>query len=172
MELKNAQSGAVEVEIAVGLTLLIILTMGGFDVGRYILLSQKLDRTVMSTGDLLARGALPDAAGTADIFEAVPFLVQPFGFGDNGKVVLSAVSEDLNGDPTVVWQRDSGGDMEADSLLGVQGEEATLPEGLQTLPNENIIVAELFYDYRPVFGMGLTEARRLYHRSFYRTRIE
>ena len=127
--LARARDGAVEIEIAMGLVLLITVTIASFDIGRYILLSQKLSRTAMSTGDLLARGALPDAGGGADIFDAA-------------------------------------------SLLGVEGERASLPEGLRTLPNENIIVAEVFYDYQPVFGLGFTPARRLYQRSFYRTRTE
>ncbi len=170
--LARARDGAVEIEIAMGLVLLITVTIASFDIGRYILLSQKLSRTAMSTGDLLARGALPDAGGVADIFDSVPFLLQPFEFGAKGAVVLTAVGETPAGDPLVAWQRRGGGQLDAASLLGVEGERASLPEGLRTLPNENIIVAEVFYDYQPVFGLGFTPARRLYQRSFYRTRTE
>ncbi|MEX0760455.1 MAG: hypothetical protein WD100_12820 [Tistlia sp.] len=168
---RDDRRGNVLVEAAFGMVILIGLISGGVEVARYVLLQQKLDRTAMTVGDLVSRGTLLTEAEVANIFAAVPHLVQPFDFGSEGRVVLSAVRREDGGAAEVVWQRFNDQGLAVESRLGVLGEAASLPEGLTPQPNENLFIAEVFFDFEPMFGSGLLGAHRLYHRSVYRARL-
>ena len=163
--------GTVLVEAAIGMAILLALFTSGIEVARYVLLQQKLDRTAMTVGDLVSRGNLLTAAEVSNIFAAAPHLVEPFDLTGQGRVVLTAVRREDGAAPAVVWQRLSDQGVSADSRLGSVGETAALPDGLSPQPNENLFVAEVFYDFEPLFGLGVLSTRRLYHRSVYRARL-
>lgn len=163
--------GNVLVEAAFGLVILLGLLTGGVEMARYVLLQQKLDRTVMTVGDLVSRGTLLTESEIGNIFASVPHLVRPFDFETGGRVVLSAVRRESGRPAEVVWQRFSGQDLAVESRLGGLGEAASLPDGLTPAVNENLFIAEVFFDFEPIFGGGWLAANRLYHRSVYRARL-
>lgn len=163
--------GNVLVEAAFGLVILLGLLTGGVEMARYVLLQQKLDRTVMTVGDLVSRGTLLTESEIGNIFASVPHLVRPFDFETGGRVVLSAVRRESGQPAEVVWQRFSGQDLAVESRLGGLGEAASLPDGLTPAVNENLFIAEVFFDFEPIFGGGWLAANRLYHRSVYRARL-
>ncbi len=163
--------GTVLVEAAIGMAILVALFTSGLEVARYVLLQQKLDRTAMTVGDLVSRGNLLTEAEVSNIFAAAPHLVRPFDLSGQGRVVLTAVRREGGAVPAVVWQRFSDAGVAADSRLGSLGETASLPDGLSPQPNENLFVAEVFYDFEPLFGLGVLSEGRLYHRSVYRARL-
>lgn len=166
----RARRGSVLVETAFGLVVLIGLISGGAEIARYVLLQQKLDRTATTVGDLVSRGTLLTEAEIANIFAAVPHLLEPFDFVD-GRVVVSAVRREAGQPAEVVWQRVNDQGPTVASRVGAVGGAAELPEGLTPLPNENLFVAEVFFDFEPLFGDGLLSPGRLYHRSVYRARL-
>lgn len=163
--------GNVLVEAAFGLAILLGLITGGVEIARYVLLQQKLDRVAMTVGDLVSRGAVLSDAEVADILSAVPHLVAPFEFAGAGRVVLSAVRREGGAAAEVVWQRRTAEGPEVSSRIGALGEAAELPEGLAPQENENLFVAEVFFDFEPLFAAALLSPGRLYHRSVYRARL-
>ena len=50
-----------------------------------------------------------------------------------------------------------------------QGGTADLPDDLDIREGETIIAAEVFFNFEPIFGIGL--APRVLHRSFYKPRL-
>lgn len=163
--------GNVLVEAAFGLLILTGLITGGVEIARYVLLQQKLDRAAMTVGDLVSRGTTLTEAEVANIFAAVPHLVRPFDVDAGGRIVLSAVRREEGQASRVVWQRVSDQGLDVDSRLGAVGQTADLPDGLTPQLNENLFIAEVFFDFEPLFPTGLLGARRLYHRSVYRARL-
>ncbi|SMF12712.1 hypothetical protein SAMN06265365_105192 [Tistlia consotensis] len=162
--------GNVLIEAAFGLVLLVGLLTSGVEIARYVLLQQKLDRVAMTIGDLVSRSDQPSDAEIADIFAAVPNLVEPFDFATDGRVVVSAVRREDGGTAQVVWQRLNSAGIDASSEIGTVGAAATLPDGLTPETNDSLYIAEVFYDFQPLFGLDLVSAHRLYHRSVYRAR--
>ena len=49
--------GAIAIEFGLVISTLIVILMGCFEAGRYILLNQKLDRTSSSVADLIAQAS-------------------------------------------------------------------------------------------------------------------
>jgi len=166
--LLRCRRGSAAVELGIGLALLLPLFMAGTEMARFILLNQKVERVVMSVGDLNARADVLTLAETRAIFDAVPHLMQPFGMGGAGLVVVSGVTQTASG-PVVSWQVSGAGSLAAASRVGAPGMAATLPGGLGLMAEETVVVTEIFYDYTPML-VSIIQDRRLYDRSVFRTR--
>lgn len=167
--------GAALAEFAMAFPLLLTLTLGGFELGRYVLLEQKLDSVAIETADLVAQTNSPSIT-TADldnIFAAVGHIMAPFVIGANGRVIVTAVIKSNGGPITVNWQRAGGGTGSGTSRVGSPGSSATLPAGFVVRDGEAVIVSEVFYSYQPLFATAwiAIPAANLYNESFYRPRF-
>ena len=106
------------------------------------------------------------------VFIATQYALQPFEFGADGIVILSSIStEDDPNDPRVNWQRAGGGTASVTSYVGNPGGPASLPFGYEMKANRNIIVAEVYYDFEPLFFGGVTTPKQLSHFAIYRPRL-
>ena len=161
--------GAAAAELALLLAVLLPLLVSGVELGRYILLRQKIERAVMAVGELNARADVLTRAEGAAIFDAVPHLLRPFATGSSSRLLVSGVSAGAGGSTIVSWQLAGAGTATVVSLVGAEGGPATLPAGLSLMEGETIIVAEAFYDYRPLL-ISLVGEGLLYDRSIFRTR--
>lgn len=163
--------GAIAVEFAIVAPILVTMMVGTFEVTRYVLLHQKLDRMAVAAGDLVAQGETITVAQLADIFAATGLIAEPFTIGSNGVVLISSAFRPTgSGTTTVAWQRAGTGTLTASSALGAQGAPATLPTGFVVKEGESAIVSEVFYDFRPLLAPDLVPASRLYHRAIFRPR--
>jgi hypothetical protein len=169
--LARHRRGSVMVEMAVATPILLMLLMGALEMARYVLIMQKLDRTAMSVGDLVSRGAQVTSADLDNIFDSVRHLMQPFEFPDRGVVLISAVTRQAGQDPTVVWQESGAGTVVQASEVGQPGNAAALPQNLLPRENESLYVAEVYYDYEPLIFEGFVDAARLYNWSVFRARL-
>lgn len=169
--LRADRRGSVLVEMAMATPILLMLLMGALEMARYVLIMQKLDRTAMSVGDLVSRGAQVTTGDLANIFDSVQHLMQPFPFPENGVVLISAVTRQAGDPPTVVWQETGAGSIVQPSEVGVPGGTATLPQGLLPRENESLYVAEVYFDYEPLIFEGFVEPARLYNWSVFRARL-
>ncbi len=169
--LRRSRRGMVLVEMVFAVPILLTLLMGALEIARYVLIMQKLDRTAMSVGDLVSRGAQVTTADLGNIFDSVRHLMQPFPFPDNGLVVISAVTRQGGDPPEIVWQAEGAGTVDQASLVGVAGGTATLPQNLTPRENESVYVAEVFFDFEPLLFEGFVAPRRLYHWSAFRARL-
>lgn len=163
--------GAIVVEFALVAPLLVLMMLGTFEVTRYILLHQKLDRMAIAAGDLVAQGETITIAQLTDIFAATGLIAEPFTIGNAGVVIVSSAYR-ATGTSTVqvAWQRTGTGTLGAASTVGTQGGSATLPAGFTLREGESAIIAEVFYEFRPVLAPDLTPPARLFHRAIFRPR--
>ncbi|MHA1568583.1 MAG: TadE/TadG family type IV pilus assembly protein [Alphaproteobacteria bacterium] len=169
--LRRDRRGALLPEFALAMPILVLLSLGGIEVSRYILLHQKLDRVVATLGDLTAQAESLTVAEMDNLFEAVGYVIKPFEMAANGTVIVTAISASGGGSARVDWQRSGGGSYPATSSFGAPGGSATLPSGFVVRDGESLVVAEIFYSYAPWVVGGITEAKELYARALFRPRF-
>ncbi|MDH3700594.1 MAG: pilus assembly protein [Alphaproteobacteria bacterium] len=160
--------GGILVEFAMAMPVLLILLIGGVELGRYVLLNQKLDRTVMTISDIVASSTTVTTAEIDQIFDATGLILEPFPFGAEGTVVISSVRRQT-GSPKVIWQRSGAGSLSVTSLVGVQGGNATLSDNDLVDNSQAIIIGEVFYQYTPWFT-DLIPSSIIRHQSAFRPR--
>lgn len=167
-EFAEDRRGAVLVELGFAIPVLMMILIGCFEATRYVLLNQKLDRAASAVADLVAQQSALTEAQLNDLFDAAERIVEPFDLSAAGQVVVSSVYRAGANPATIVWQRESAAG--ATSEIGDEGAAATLPGGFVVNTGENVIVAEVFYDYRPFFLRTVFDPVLLYHNAFNRPR--
>jgi Flp pilus assembly protein TadG len=167
------RTGAILVELAFAIPILGVLTLGGYEICRFILLQQKLEGVAVEVADLVAQYETITAADVDNIFLAVDHIATPFSFESRGVVIVSSVSKASGGPIKIDWQRSGGGTASATSQIGTVGGTATLPTGFVVRDNESVIIAEVFYHYDPVLETNLIpmQAADLYHQALMRPRF-
>ncbi|MGF1608973.1 MAG: TadE/TadG family type IV pilus assembly protein [Kiloniellales bacterium] len=162
--------GAILVELAVALPVIVVIIIGGFDTGRYVLLHQKMNRAAATMADLVSRPTSISSAEIDVMFSAAQGLMRPFDMAGRGRVIVSSVSKDSGGPEEIDWQYAGGGALSATSAIGVAGGAPTLPDGFTVRDDENLIVAEVFFDYEPVFMGFVVEPTVVRHFAIRRPR--
>ena len=162
--------GAIAIEFGLVISTLIVILMGCFEASRYILLNQKLDRTSSSVADLIAQASGITAGVLSDTYAAADEQTQPFDLTGHGRVIITSVFN-ASGTVNVVWQCKGGGSYTAaTSKIGTKGGPATMPTNLPVSLNENVVVAEVFYDYKPFLFNGIFQPAVFRHTTFTRPR--
>ena len=179
------KSAVAMVEFAMLLPLIMIMTLGSFEVGRYALLTQKLDRISATMADLVARAEALSATEMDNLFNSTDHLAQPFDFTGAGMVIVTSVLGRDGMDPIIIGQRSKGTITGASSKIGSDGGSATLPtvftdgDGQTLAEGEGLIVSEVFYNYAPFFAgdggkllpMDLFNGSTMYRQAFFRPRL-
>ncbi|BAI70773.1 hypothetical protein AZL_001350 [Azospirillum sp. B510] len=156
--------GAVSIETAILVPLLFLLVVGALDVARYFRTLAALDRAAVTAADLATKCQTiyaPTVNPTSPcnvqtIFKAAAVTAGDLGLDGGGAVILSSVGWYVTNPAnafavqTVLWQQASGFTTPgAGTSVGKVNGKATLPAG-EVLPTaHNVIVAEVFYSYRP-----------------------
>lgn len=162
------------VEMALFLFFFSTLFLGAFEVPRFLLIGQKMERASSTMADLVAQidPALGNVAGKMDdLFVAADRLLSPYDMADNGRVIISSIGNPGGAGTKILWQKMSPGTMSAVSAIGAVNATPTLPTGLVVRDGENIIIAEIVFRYEPLFGSMIYKERKLYTRSFTRPRF-
>lgn len=166
---KRDEKGASIVEAVFALPVLTTLMVSGVEATRFIIANQKVERTSATVGDLVSRLQEVTEGDLADLFAAGDQVMTPFNVSQDGRLIVSSVIDNGNGD-VIVWQRQFGGGG-ANSKVGVQGGTPSLPEGLVVRPGENVIVAEVIYDYTPDLFSEFFQPAELYSPTYFRPRF-
>ncbi|WP_374383316.1 hypothetical protein [Dongia sp.] len=150
------------------------LFLGTFEVPRYLLIGQKMERASASMADLVAQ--IDPALGNEqakidDLFQAAYGLMEPYDLSTNGRVIITSLSNPTGTAEKIAWQVISPGDFPAQSKIGETGGTPTLPGGLVIREGENIIAAEIIFKYEPLFGNIIYDEQTLYTQSFTRPRF-
>jgi hypothetical protein len=168
--------GLAVMEFAFALPVLVVILLGCFDAARFVLINQKMARVAAQSADLVAQLDVVTEAEMDDLFVAAESTAEPFLLDTEGKVIVSSVFRPYSpaeAVPTITWQRETDGSLIATSHLGPEGQnDPELPEGFTLRNGENTIVAEVFFQYEPVFFDAVFEARVLYHTAFNRPRLQ
>jgi hypothetical protein len=145
--------------------------MGCFEASRYILLNQKLDRTSSSVADLISQASGVTPSVLSDTYAAADEQTEPFDLAGHGRVIISSVYKPDTNPAKVHWQCKGGGSYTAaTSKIGDKGADATMPSTLSVDIGENIVVAEVFYDYKPFLFQGIFKPTVFRHATFMRPR--
>lgn len=168
LPLRNNRGG-VMIEFGFAMPVLILLLLGGIELGRYVLLHQKLDRTAMTVSDLVARvqSVCPDEIDT--IFTAANLIVAPFELNDRGRVFISSVRRE-SGSPKVIWQRSGAGTLAITSEVGDEGGNATISDNSLVDPSQAVVIGETYFQYTPWF-IDLIPPTTLRHAAVFRPRL-
>ncbi|MCZ6770413.1 MAG: pilus assembly protein [Proteobacteria bacterium] len=165
------RGGSVFVELAFTIPILAGILVGGVEIGRYLMIHQKLSRLVDSTNDLVAQKRTLSTADLDDIFASAEYVLDPFELGPDGVIFISSVTAVPDESPAVDWQYSGAGSGQASSLVGDPGETANLPQGFIMDDGENVVIAEIFYDYRPEIFERFTSPKTIYYRVIDRPRF-
>lgn len=168
---RSSKRGSIIVENALLFPLLVTVLLGSYEMGRYILLQQKLIRSSATIADLVSRSATLTTAEIDDIFNATRSVMVPFNTGANSVMIISSVTRTGNNAPRVTWQRRGAGSLGTPSTIGVQGGNATLPPGFVLPPGDSLIAAEIVYNYSPTFFAQVFHARTIHHYSYMHPRL-
>ena len=153
--LRRDEAGSFLVELALAIPVVMFLILATVEISRYALAHQKMNRLAAQISDLVGR--LPTNV-TEDMmtntFDALEHVTRPFPFSQNGRIIISSVSPDLDTasttDATINWQRCSGDFTSVASMVGTEGGTATMPGGFVVPDTQNAIVAEVYYRFEPL----------------------
>lgn len=164
------QKGLAAVEFALALPLMIILTFGSIEVTLYILISQKVERVSINLSDLVAQSTTINTTQLDEIIKAASQVMLPYNFGADGYAVISSVTKTGTNAPVVNWQYVSSGTAQT-SKIGVVGSNATLPSGFTMVDKDNVIITEVFYNYKPILSGTIYSSSQIYRYSIYKPRL-
>lgn len=167
----TADAGAIAAEFGLVISVLIVILMGCYEAGRYILLHQKLDRTSTSVADLIAQASGMSIPILNDTYAAGDEQTLPFDLATHGRIIISSIYRPDTNNPKVVWQCKGGGAFGgATSNIGAKNADASLPANFTVGVGENVVVAEVFYDYQPFLFNGIFQPSVFVHTTFTRPR--
>lgn len=138
-----------------------------------MLLSQRVDRVAYSVTDIVTQSEVVTQEDLNNILLAAGQLMQPFSFGENGVVIVTSLYRPAGGDTEITWQYTGGGSLARTSLIGQPGAETpALPQGLTLNETENVIVAEVYYAFKPMFiNANILGAQDIYRYAVYKPRL-
>ena len=164
------ERGVSAMEFALILPILVLFSAGTIEYSRLVLLTQKLQSGAFILADLTARDKTLSTEQLGHIFLAIDEVIKPFEFAGNGTAIVTSLGADPDDDPIVNWTCGGAGTLEAESHILEDGEVIELPGDITLSHGETVIAAEVFFDFDPLFGVGL--APRTIHRfAFYKPRL-
>lgn len=169
--LLRANQGIAAIEFALSMPFLVILLFGSVEATRYILITQKLEKVSSTLSDIVAQSSTITTAQLNQLITAGGQVMLPYNFQSSGYAVITSVSKTGTASPVVNWQYQGGGNYTQTSLIGTSGGDATLPSGFAMVDKENVIIAEVFYDYQPIFTGLIYNATRMYRYGIYKPRL-
>ena len=173
--LRRDVRGVSAIEFAILLPMLITFVIGSIEVTFKIWSTQKAEKLAVTLSDVVAQSQTVTSNDLAQLTGAVDKIMEPFAFGpDEGKIIITSVYVPQDGTIAKVnWQCafPPSGAFVAASTLGDEGENAQLPTGFTMAPRDNVIVAEVFYQYEPVAKGMLFDEATIYRRAMFKPRL-
>lgn len=181
---RRDRRGVAALEFALILPILVLLALGCFEVPRYVLLWQRLERTASGVSDLVAQADEPLTQDQmTDIFSSAKLLMAPYDIIKNGSIVVTSVnnpSTPIGATTNVTWRSACGTPNGAAtppvSLSGKMGSvggtpTSFFPAALLPLAKDNeVLVTEVYFTFTPVFKNFIYSGSTLYASAFTRPR--
>ena len=139
------------VEFAIVVPFMLLLYVGGVELGNGLAIGVKVSETAHTVADLVSRNACVTASSVSTMLGASSATIAPYSSG-NATVTVSEVTTDANGKATVTWSQ---------ALNGAPrpvGQPMTLPAALGTPspPLVSLILGEVTYQYTPNLGYTIS----------------
>lgn len=168
----KTESGIAAIEFALMLPVLLTLFLGGFEMSRYVLIHQKAEKVAYTVTDVTTQFDSVTNAELAQVLTAATQLMLPYTFGADGVVIITSVYQSGTVNPPVVkWRYTGGGTLARTSQIGSVNGYATLPQNLTLNDKDNVIVAEVYYRFRPVFASRVLATSDIYKTAVYKPRL-
>lgn len=144
----RSEAGIAGLEFALAAPLLVALLVGSIETLRYMLIHQKVEKVAYTMADLATQDDTLTQADMNDYYLAPKNIMSPMSFTTNGLVIITSVYRAV-GDPKakVRWRSTGGGTLSRSSKIGAVGQIAVLPNNLALNEKDNVLVAEVFYEY-------------------------
>ena len=165
------EHGLAAVEFALVLPMLAAMFLGGFELNRFILVHQKVEKVTYTVADVVAQSQSVTQSQLDQIFIAAEEIMQPYDFGDDGVVIVTSVSKSGTENPKVRWRYTGGGTLSRSSTVGAVDATASLPGGLTLNAGDNVIVAEVYYRYHPVLEGTAVSESDIYKTAIFKPRL-
>jgi Flp pilus assembly protein TadG len=163
--------GVAAIEFALIIPILALLLIGCFEVPQFVLLYQKIARTSSGVADLVAQADNPMTTNQiTDIFISAQNMMQPYDLLNNGAVIVSSINNPSNTGVAITWQARMGADTTASKLGVATTTNPPLPAGIGPDSNEEVIAAEVYYNYTPIFKTYIYSGSKLYLNAYTRPR--
>lgn len=172
LDLWRNDEGVAAIEAALLLPLLLVTFIGCTEVTFKIWSTQKAEKLAVTIADVVTQSQTVTAAGLQEIVMASDRIMEPFEFNNDGVIYISSVYV-TQGETVakVNWQCKVEGSFSALSKLGVAGDDAVLPPGLTLAERDNVIVAEIYYKYRPIMPGLMFDEAIIYRRALFKPRL-
>ena len=162
------EDGIAAVEFAMILPVLLVLWIGGVEVTSALSVDRRLNNFASSMGDLVSRSKAISFAQLEDIFDLADAALFPY---DEAvvSVRVTAVNVLANGSTQVAWSRARTTTAYAKDT----NVNDAVPESLRTpaATDSQLIMAEVFYTYRPAVGYVITSDIDLEERAYFVPRL-
>lgn len=168
------ESGLAAVEFALILPIMVVLWLGGVEVTQALSVDRRINNLASSVGDLVARSKIVTHGDVSQIFDIAPGAMYPFckseaacnaaGLAMRVTAVNMNASDPATG--TVAWSRAQG-----TTAYAVGSNMNTVVPVTLRVPNSQIIVAEVYYTYRPAVGYVIVGDVDLDDRMFFVPRL-
>src|SRR5262249_31373746 len=139
------------VEFAIVVPFMLLLYVGGAELGDGLAISVKVSETAHTVADLVSRNACVTDSSLSTMLRASSATIAPYSSG-NAMIRVSEVSTDANGKATVTWSKAlNGTPLPASQPM-------TLPTALGTPSpaNVSLILGEVTYQYTPNLGYTIS----------------
>lgn len=164
--------GVAVVEFALALPVLMTLFYGTIEVTRYILIVQKVEKLAHSVADVTAQSQTVTIASLNQVMSAASDIMSPFTLSTNGKVIVSSLYRaPAAANATVNWRYEGGGTLTATSQIGAVGSIPVVPGGFTFEERDNIIAAEVSYQFSPLISAQFFGTTTIYRSAFYKPRL-
>ena len=151
------------VEFAIVLPFMVVLYLGGVELGDGLAIRFKATAAARTVADLASQYICIDNPTMSAILGAASTVVTPYPAGSM-TVIVSEIATNGSGQGTITWSQSLGGSAHA------VGSSVTLPTAMQTA-NISLIWGEVTYPYTPQFGIVVTGTINMYESVFFYPRM-
>lgn len=171
--LLRSNRGAAIVEFGLALPVLMLMFYGCIEITRFILITQKVEKLAHTVADATAQSKAVSNAALAQLLEATTNIMEPFDNGAQNRTLISSLYRPPGSSSVanVNWRYAGGGSLAATSRLGEVGTVPVMPAGFTFNERENVIAAEVFYQFTPLIAPDLVGETVVYRVAFYKPRM-
>jgi Flp pilus assembly protein TadG len=171
------ESGMAAVEFSLILPILVLLWIGGVEVTEALSVDRRINNLSSAVGDLVARSKVVTYADVTSIFNLGPKAMYP-ACDISGKpsctsqglaMRVTAVDMNASGTGSVAWSRATG--VTAYTSAADNSKMNTLVPVTLRVPNTQVIMSEVYYNYKPAVGYVITGTKALSDRMYFVPRL-
>jgi len=157
------RDGVSAVEFAIVLPFMLLMYIGGAELGDGLAIQFKVTEAARTVTDLTTQYVSIDAPTISNLLGASSQVVAPY-LSTGMVVTVSEITTDANGQGSITWSCSLNG------TPRLASQSFTLPTALQTA-NISLILGEVTYPYTPQLGYVITGTVNIYQYAYFYPRL-